>query len=215
MGINGKIKKYADSKMDKLKDDEFYNSVSEEHFKTEKKKFKLSKRLVLITSSLAMVLVMVCVLSWAIQSAIGYNSAQFDAFDATIEEVNEKCVYASFADTESASVKSLYDKSTEQDAYYKIEYPLNDGKDKIVFFVVTNKEYDYSFGAYDKEYDYNGITLKYTEANDFYKSENTWVHTFNACLSTDSERIEITCTCASTDEKYNFFELLNEIMTVK
>lgn len=215
MRIEKNIKKYADNKLSKFKDDEFLNSIS--NAETSKKQIPKPNRKVVmsIVASYMLVLVVVLCVTLTINGTIGYNKAQYEVKTSTFEELNEDCEHYQFASYDNAAVELIIDITTQQKVFYNIVLRLKDGCDQLSFKCIVDKDYIYPANIYESDFQYGDFTIDYRITSTYNEEDKYYTHILDANLLTDKERIEIHYIGISHDENHAFFDLLPSVLLVK
>lgn len=212
MRTEKKIKKYADSKMEQFRDDEFLNSVCDKHF-SEPSKPKYNRRAVVsVVASFVILLAIALSVSLTVQYTEQHYTAQYIITPSSVQELNDTCKYFSFAEREPCSVSLTTDRDSKEIVYYGVNYPLNSGD--IEFTVVVNDNDNVGFNAYDKFMQYGDFNIYYMVAYDYDKNGNLLTCYIFANILTDCEKIKINYTGALVDDDA-FFDILSTLLLIK
>lgn len=210
-----KIKKYADSKMDKFKDDEFLNFVTDTHFtKPQKQKIKWK---VVASFAVCFVLVFAVVLTvtLTLQNSIQHNTAQYVDRASTAEELNADCIHYQFKDYGSGTITLVSDRISNQKLFYNIAISLNDGTDSITLTCIIDAQYAFSFKTYELYKQYGNYKINYRVSSEYDSSKQAYTHIVDANILTDDERIYIHYIGSSASAETAFFDVLSKILTIK
>lgn len=215
MRIEKKIKKYADDKMERFKDDEFLNTLTDSHFtKTQKSKVNW-KMIMSVATSFIVILVVALSVTLTIQSKVEYNTSQYETKVSTIEELNNDCGYYQFASHKDISIDVIIERSSQNKLFYNVDLQLNEKSDCFTFICIINNEYNYSFETYENYQLYGDYQINYRITSEYNEQNNTFMHKIGANIITDNEKIDIHYIGTSLNENNDFFELLTKILVTK
>lgn len=212
MRVEKKINTYANKKMDKLKDDDFFNSVSS-HFDENKKRHRLSqKTIVALASSVATVLVIVVGVVLFFEFYYQSEYAQYRTVDATITDLNNDCMLIQFSDDIANDVKLSISNDTDIKTFYTVNYTISESSSvKIVCIVDVNygcntdtKSYSAKIGDFD---------INYNIYNEY--SNGQYNISVYANLFTENERLIIEYKELSQNEENGFLQEIEKIIKEK
>lgn len=215
MRIEKKIKKYADNKMEKFKDDEFLNSITNSHFPHTQKRKVNRKMIMSVATSFIVILVVTLSITLTIQSKVEYDTGQYETKVSTVEELNNHCEYYQFASCEDISIELIIDRSSQNKLFYNVDLQLKEESDCFTFICIINNEYDYMFDDYENYQLYGDYQINYRIISEYNEQNNIFTHKIDANLITNKEKIDIHYIGTSVDENNNFFELLSKILLAK
>jgi len=212
MRTDKKIKEYSDSKMQILKDDEFFNSVVNEHFTKSQKPKSTWKSVMSVVASFVIVFIVVLTVTLIVQGNNEYYNGQYEIKQSTLKELNEDCRYYFLTEDSVSSVDLTVERATQKKLFYDVKMQLNDGTDCFSFICIIDNDYDYMFGSYECNKQYGAYTINYNITSEYDTDEKVFKHKVSAALLTDKERIDIRYVGKSLNENNMFFELLSEIL---
>lgn len=212
MRAEKKINKYANKKMDKLKDDDFFNSASS-HFDENKKRRRLSqKTIVALASSVATVLVIVVGVVLFFEFYFQSEYAQYRYVDATITDLNNDCMHIQFSDDFDNDVKLSISNDTDIKTFYTVNYTINElSSVKIVCIVDVNYGCNTDAKSYSAKIE--DFDINYNINKEF--KDGKYNISVYADLFTENERLIIEYKELSQNEENSFLQEIEKIIKEK
>lgn len=209
-----RLKKYADEKMNKFKDDEFVESLSDAHFDdTSSKKFSWKYVRAIAVSLVAVFIVVLSTVIAITQREC--NSELYSTIPSSVSQMNLDFDFVQFADIADAEVNLIVLKDTDVKQYYFVKVKLNGDADLFTFVCVINeKEYPYDFGEFEQSRQFGDCQIGYEFSIENGESESSRYRA-RASLITDKEKIDIHYEGESALNADVFFDMLSSILTSK
>lgn len=225
MRIKKVLQKQADidhkSILDRNKD--FYEKFVEEHYPAKEKKEepKYKRKLALISSSIAVIIVSVilCVILYnlpdepnlpqnepAIKEYLQENELNLDS---DLSEANNELKKSriTFSDDFYCNATLIYDSVSGDKLAYVLDIENETTFEWVYLFIKVNKDYNHSKAiTAPKEIIINGLTVIYNETSIL--DDDIYVHTARAVIDTGEEIIYIDYDQYSFDEGSNFMSFL-------
>lgn len=212
MRTEKKLNKYANKKMDKLKDNDFCDSAIS-HFDDNKNKHRVSqKTIVALTSSFATVLVIVVGLVLFFEFYFQSEYTQYRTENATITELNNDCMYLQFSDDFDNNVKLSISNDTDIKTFYTINYTLNESSN-VKIICIIDAEYECETDSKLYTYEFDDFVISYN-INTAYNDGKYNISVY-ADLFTVNERVIIEYNEISQSEENMFLQEIKKIIKGK
>lgn len=171
--LKKKLQQFADESMKSAHDEGFKQKASAMLENANDIKVHSNKKRIWALSSVAILLVAICMISVFVLSFYNTNnnekgySVDFEKVEkSSLEELNNNIVYLQFNSLDNVEVQRKYDDVSKDTLMFIYNFDNLDAFNSINMHILTNPNYvdtAYADKIFDRSVDYRGYRLKYTE----------------------------------------------------